>query len=133
MKASILPALISGLVCLWAGAAWGGEGGTFSGAVTYTSPSKATTSITGQIVLPNGMYFSGPGTVTYQNNGGQANTDSFLPTELTINPGTAMAVPANSSISAQAAAQLQVYFNSGTEADLQRALAVIRAAGGADG
>jgi hypothetical protein len=102
---------------------------SFSGTVTYQSPSNAVTTITGEMTLPKNLYFSSNGTVTY-NATGTPNTDSFSLTSLTLQPGSVATVDPSASLSVQASNSFnQAIANN----DLAEAISILRAAGGVDG
>lgn len=108
-----------------------GQTASFSGSVTYQSPSKALTTITGQMTLPENLYYSGAGTINYEATG-TANTDNFQPTSLTLTPaaGSVSVVDPSASISRRTSDFLQQAINNN---DVPTAISIIRAAGGADG
>lgn len=123
------------LVCLSllsGGAVMSQSPASFSGAIVYTAPNEAITSITAQIVLPTGLYFGSNVTVSYTTTG-TSGSNSFRPTSLTLEPGT---IVYNSLLSpaTQVASNLAQISNlTGSEANLSAYLTIVRAAASGSG
>ncbi|BAZ15804.1 hypothetical protein NIES4071_76760 [Calothrix sp. NIES-4071] len=106
------------------------SGASISGAVTYQSAANVITTISGQITLPQNLYYNGSATITYQT----TSPTDLRPTSLTLTPeaNSIQVVDTSSSISAVTATELKNALNP-TTGNLQRAITIIRAAGGTDG
>ncbi|MCS6958986.1 MAG: hypothetical protein RMK91_02940 [Pseudanabaenaceae cyanobacterium SKYGB_i_bin29] len=107
---------------------------SFSGALTYIAPSGATTSISGQIVLPPGLFFSSGSnsTVSYTSTG-TAGSNDFRPTSLTLTPGTVLR-DSTLTVSTQVAQNLSQITNLTTnQANLAAYISIVRAAAGSIG
>ncbi|MEH1970032.1 hypothetical protein [Nostoc sp.] len=101
------------------------------GAASFVRASGASSSISGELTLPNNAYFTGPLDVTVTYGGGASTTDDETITGLTLDPGTAettnLATASNVFVQAAADALTAAAGDIGAQA------AIIRAGAGANG
>lgn len=105
---------------------------SFSGAVVYTAPSGAVTSLSAEIALPPGLYFNGNPTVTY-NSLGTAGTNGFRPTALILQPDSIVGNPVLTPATQIANNLSQITNLTTNEQNLAAYVSIVRAAAGAGG
>lgn len=102
------------------------------GSVSYVTPSGFVTTVSGEAVLPEGLYFPGSGANDYVFTGNLATTTTPV---LMINGGVPTAVPlatTGTTIKQSVITRLDA-ITGNTPADLDAYAAILKAAAGADG